>query len=232
MFDQNVVTEVKPVSKYAAKKAAQAEQPAEVVEVLVGEMVAPKVQSETAPSDLFATLVDDLLGDDKADLDRMAARRDEAYALIQKIKATDLGAIEKRYRREAYDWEEQQLKDAERQMWNELTDKFRDEPSKLEIVRKYFLDLQTAAHTRDGDPTKKEKFHGMVLSVVNSVPRMKKLHEENVERAAKCLQVIEDEKAKIEKYWAEAKDKFEEANIIATLHGWPITEPKNKDSKK
>jgi hypothetical protein len=228
MLDQIVVTPL--VSKYAAKKAARLEeQPAEV-EVLVGEKVTP--EAKNVELDLFATLVEDLLGDDKDDLDRMTALRSDAYALIQKAKAFDLGAIETKCKREAYDWEAQMPKDAERQMWNELTEKFRTEPAKLEIVRKYFLDLQTAAHTRDGDPAKKEKFQNMVLAVVNDVPRMKKLHEENLERALSCLQHLEDQKTLQEKYWTEAKDKFEEANIIATLHGWPITEAKNKDNKK
>ena len=225
MLDQTVVTEV-PVSKYAAKKAARVEIDAQPVELLVGVQVAP--EAKHVELDLFSTLVDDLMGDDKGDLDRMAALRSDAYALIQKAKAFDLGAIEKKCKREAYDWEEQMPKDAERQMWNELTEKFRTEPAKLEIVRVYFLDLQTAAHTRDGDPVKKEKFQNMVLAVVNSVPRMKKLHEENLVRAFACLQHLEDQKVLQEKYWTEAKDKFEEANIIATLHGWPITEAKNK----
>jgi hypothetical protein len=222
MLDQVVVVEV-PVSKYAAKKAARTDQPAEV-EALVGVKVLPL---ETPAIDLFATLVNDLLGEDKADLDRMSALRSEAYALIQKAKAMDLAVIEKKYRDEARDWEKQMPKDMERQMWNELTEKFRNQAAELNIVRNRFLDLQTAAHSRDGDAVKKEKFQGMVLAAVNAIPRMKRLHEENLERAETCLKAIDEKKAQYEQYWTDAKDKFEEANIIATLHSWPITEAKS-----
>jgi hypothetical protein len=195
---------------------------------VIAEVVVTAAQEPVAELGIFANLVDDLLGNDKPDFDRMIVLRNEAYALTQKAKSINLGELETKSKREAFDWREQEPKDAERQIWNELTEQFKANPAQLDILRKNFLDLQTAQHTREGDPAKKEKFNAMRMAVVNQIPRMKKNHEANLDRADKVMMHFVEQAGMQESYWTSAKDKFEEANIIATLHGWPVTEAKNK----
>jgi hypothetical protein len=53
---------------------------------------------------------------------------------------------------------------------------------------------------------------------------MKALHERNLVRAETIMREFEETAALREKYDLDANDKFEEANIIATIHGWATTE--------
>jgi len=216
---------VKPaVSKYQAKNAAKPEETAAPV-VAVDKAIEPI----SVALDLFSNLVSDLLGADQADLEQMTALRSEARALISKAKSINVGELQHKAEREAWDWQEQQPRDAERQIFNELKELSKGDFDVLKILQDRFTGLQDAWHHRDGDKALKEQFNRMRMAVVDGNPRMARLHEENLIRAERVMEHFEKERALQETYWQQACDKFEIANIIATLHGWPITEPKRKE---
>ena len=219
----STTTDAPVVSKYAAKKQNRQE-PVLVTRELVKE---PTFEEKAVAIDLFAGFEEALLGEANADLERMTELRTKAYDLIAKAKSMDMAALEKKCTREAYDWREQEPKDAERQLWNQLSDAHKTD-GKLEIYRKAFLDLQAAFHSRDGDEAKKAKFNELRMSIVNKVPRMAKIHVQNLERAEAALEHLNKARDAQEALWTKARDNFEEANIIATLHGWPVTEAKKK----
>jgi len=219
VLSEDVVIVKKPTSKYAAKKAKKQE---EAVLVVSAELaIEPSFEEKAPVDDVFANLVNMVLGDSRDDFEHMGLLRTEAYALKAKAKAIDLGALQSKTEREAWEWRNEQPRDAARQMFNRLHELFKS-PADLEIVVAKFKALQNAK-----DPA----YLAECDAFVKRTPRMQKLHLANLERALKVEAYFLDQVALKTKLSADADDKFEEANIIATLHDWPPTEAKHKSTK-
>jgi hypothetical protein len=206
-----------PYSSYAAKhpKGLLVEAPV-TPDVLVG--VFP-VAEEHAAIDLFSDLDEFLLDEEtKKDLDRMSLLRADAYELKTKKKAIRLNELQVKALREAKDAREEQPRDAARQIYNAITDAHRND-GKLEVYREAWSKWQNS-----DDPDTKAKYEQRLMAHIEKLPRMKALHERNLVRAETIMREFEETAALREKYDLDANDKFEEANIIATIHGWATTE--------
>lgn len=220
----------KPVSKYAAKKARKKAEAAvePAAQGPVTNAPAPAPAAGVMIEAFFGDLEASLLGDKQAALDEMVEMRNKGFSLIDQSKTFNLREAEYRAKKDAWNWKNDQIKEAQRIIFNELRGRGEKSPALI----KAFTDLQDAYHQPGGDVFKAAKFEELCVNYINSNPRMKELHEKNLKRAEEAMAHFKAQVEEQERLYREGVELLELANVIADENGWPRTEPKAKGGGK
>jgi hypothetical protein len=217
----------------AAAAVTQAETPAVTVEVEAPER--PAV-------DLAAGLVADIMGEDNEDWETMLRSRTEAYALLARMRAMNMPELERKAKFDAHDVSTFETWDAQKKLYNLLRDIFQEQKlgknraeqdaveQQYQVVKAKFEAAQTALKTDPESPVAKA-FLARVLAHVEATGRMEK-HLANQVKATEIMIAFEVKKAEHEALHKQAVALFEDANVIAIVHGWPLTEKKEANGKK
>jgi len=233
----NTVTEVKPVSKYAAKKAQkaaelakQAETP-EIVKVTVVEPAAMQVAAQEQLPELFGDMFKTVMGDDAEDLLKVEELRSEGYALMQKSKSFNLKDASLSTNKRVWLLERKTLFELKDMAYGDFHDRY----AKLVAWPTLKAAFDKKANAWKNDPTSEEgsAFQAMLLQAMANYPtdRYAKAHEANLAEAtqlkADFAKLVEDQ----ELTYLMGVDCFDRANDIAEKHGWAKTSAKGGDNK-
>lgn len=213
-----VTSDVKPISKYQQKQLAREDRPVPApIEVVVGVIEEPKFN--------VANLL--MNADELRALQEMADLRTEAREIWQSAKSAngELPEFRKRCAREAEDFEKLEPRAAGTNLYNRLRNEITDETMYKEL-RQRFLDIQNAT-----DDTGKKLYQVMIDNEIQGNPKMLERHLNNLELAKKARDVYSKKEADVEALFEKGRALFAQANKIAALYGWTVTEPVSKTKK-
>jgi hypothetical protein len=215
--------------KTAAIKKFHEEQAAKAVEKPVTATATPVVSERPAdlpPENLFEGVDALLFGADYPDFLEVQRLRTEGFDKLARAKAMNVFDLELKLKQKIWQLKYDQVKEVERMLYNNYANMGKTG----EIQKTAFKQLEQAYHDWNGDPFQKMAFEEMCLVVINRYPRMKLLHEENLARAEVAQQEFDELKAQHDELRLEGEIQLEDANKIASKHGWPTTEAKKKEA--
>jgi hypothetical protein len=226
------------VSKFASKHLA--EEAAGVTQVETPAVTVEPKAPEAPSVDLFEGLVADIMGEDNNDWERMIACRKEAYDLLRRMRDMNMPELERRAKWDAHDISTFWTWDSQKKMYNGLRKIFEERAEgkssaeKEAIAKEYdVVRLRFEAHQDalkiDPESPVAQAFMARVLKHVEAVGNMEK-HLANQEKARAILAAFDEKKAEHEELHKQAVALFEEANVIAIVHDWPLT-GKDKDKE-
>ena len=244
-IDRRVRFEGVLMSKQAMKNILKARAEAEQVTVPVTTEVKAEFTAHYVEEDLFPNMLESLFGEDfpklQAEMDarkQMDNLRAEAGALMNRAKAVSarINTAESALREQIFRLKMKTYWKAEGWMNADYFKKFGSLKewdvisARLEYDRKAWRQVIK-------DEQAKTRRQGLLDEYILRSKKNVLLDELNAnnmkanEMEASAHEALDYDKAEQEKFFLEAQGKFNEANEIATVYGWPTTSHKNKENK-